>query len=576
MKKDAPATRWQMRGWQKEAQEAFFAARARTWLTTATPGAGKTFYAMHTARRLFEGGVVSRVVIVAPTDHLRRQWIEAAALHGFDLRALGNDERIPVGADGCVVTYAQVALAPQVHRVRSTNEPSMVVMDEVHHAGDSKSWGSGVMDAFDTAKIRFLLTGTPFRSDDARIAHVRYEPDASGDLVSVADYTYGYGQALADRVVRPVRFATYGGTAEWEEDEGDVRHVTLGDGDISKAQEEAAWRTVLDPDGEWIPHVFSAAWGRVQDLRAGSIPDAKVIIPAADQERARAYARVWRLVTGEEPTVVLSDDKTSSEKIREFRDDPTKVAVVCVRMVTEGVDIPAAAVLVWSTTASTPLFFAQMVGRVIRARNPGERATVFLPAVSKLLGLALDMEHERLHYVTDTNSADGDDPDSGNPNDDGEDGDDDGKERRKAVARRSSAVFEDVIDTGNDTLFGIPGLLTPDQERALLENRDAENRARAKAAKEAQLREEREARRRVLASPQPVRPTPAAPSVVVGDDEAKMLRRQIAAGVNRVAGERNHTRQQVWASLYAAVPGPKNAEAPLDVLRRRLGLVDRW
>jgi superfamily II DNA or RNA helicase len=59
------------------------------------------------------------------------------------------------------------------------------------------------------------LTGTPFRSDDAAIPFVRYEPDGNGVLRSAADHTYGYADALADGVVRPVVFLAYWGEARW-------------------------------------------------------------------------------------------------------------------------------------------------------------------------------------------------------------------------------------------------------------------------------------------------------------------------------------------------------------------------
>ena len=59
------------------------------------------------------------------------------------------------------------------------------------------------------------MTGTPFRSDDAAIPFVRYEPDGNGVLRSAADHTYGYADALADGVVRPVVFLAYSGETRW-------------------------------------------------------------------------------------------------------------------------------------------------------------------------------------------------------------------------------------------------------------------------------------------------------------------------------------------------------------------------
>src|ERR1041384_6917087 len=73
--------------------------------------------------------------------------------------------------------------------------------------------------------------------------------------------------------------------------------------------------------------------------------------------------------------------------------------MVAVRMVSEGVDVPRLAVGVWATTTSTPLFFAQAVGRFVRARKRGETASVFLPSFPPWLGFASEMEGERDHVL---------------------------------------------------------------------------------------------------------------------------------------------------------------------------------
>jgi superfamily II DNA or RNA helicase len=68
-------------------------------------------------------------------------------------------------------------------------------------------------------------------------------------------------------------------------------------------------------------------------------------------------------------------------------------------MVSEGVDVPRLAVGVYATTTATPLYFAQAVGRFVRARRRGETASVFLPSVPRLLGFATEMELERDHVL---------------------------------------------------------------------------------------------------------------------------------------------------------------------------------
>jgi superfamily II DNA or RNA helicase len=99
-----------------------------------------------------------------------------------------------------VVTYAGVASHPMLHRARCENRRTLVVLDEVHHAGDSRSWGDAVREAFGPATQRLALTGTLFRSDTNPIPFVTYAPGRDGFPVSRADHTYGYADALRDGV----------------------------------------------------------------------------------------------------------------------------------------------------------------------------------------------------------------------------------------------------------------------------------------------------------------------------------------------------------------------------------------
>jgi superfamily II DNA or RNA helicase len=294
-----------------------------------------------------------------------------------------------------------VASHPARHRVRTESRRTLVIFDEIHHGGDAKSWGEAIREAFDDATRRLALTGTPFRSDDATIPFVRYEPDGTGVRRSAADHTYGYAEALADGVVRPVVFLAYSGEARWRIGAGAAGGTEfaarLGE-PLNAEQTARAWRTVLDPAGQWMPAVIKAADTRLTQLRDGGVPDAGGMIIASDQESARAYAGLVVAATGEAPTVVLSDDPGSSDRIAQFTGDSSRW-LVAVRMVSEGVDVPRLAVGVYATSASTPLFFAQAIGRFVRSRRPGETASIFLPSVPSLLLLASELEAQRDHVL---------------------------------------------------------------------------------------------------------------------------------------------------------------------------------
>ncbi|MFT4230911.1 MAG: DEAD/DEAH box helicase [Microbacterium sp.] len=399
-------TAGRLRAWQAEALDAYFAADGpdgvgkgpRDFLAAATPGAGKTTFALRLASELVRRGVVERIVVVAPTEHLKTQWADAAARVGIRLDPrFSNRHHAPSRQyHGVAVTYAQVAVKASVHQRLAEDRRTLVILDEVHHGGDALSWGDALREAYRRATRRLLLSGTPFRSDTAPIPFVEYHPDERGIRISRADYSYGYGRALADGVVRPVLFLVYAGKMRWRTRAGDELEAHLGQ-DNTKDVTAQAWRTALDPQGDWIPAVLRSADRRLGEVRA-DVPDAGGLVIATDQAAARAYAAILHGITGEQPAVVLSDDPSASERIERFAASTTRW-MVAVRMVSEGVDVPRLAVGVYATSASTPLFFAQAVGRFVRARRRGETASVFLPNVPQLLELANALEEERDHAL---------------------------------------------------------------------------------------------------------------------------------------------------------------------------------
>lgn len=481
---EAPST-GALRGWQRRALVRYLSARPRDFLLVATPGAGKTTFALRIAAELLSDGTVERVTVVVPTEHLKVQWAAAAEASGISLDPRFSNSGAMTSDDyhGVVVTYAQVASHPMRHRVRTENRRTLVIFDEIHHGGDAKSWGDGIREAFGDATRRLALTGTPFRSDDSAIPFVTYSPDEQGLLRSAADHTYGYSDALTDGVVRPVVFLAYSGEARWRNNAGEEFAARLGE-PLSVEQTARAWRTALDPDGEWMPAVISAADKRLSQKRDGGMPDAGAMVIASDQTAAREYAALIKRITGEAPTVVLSDEAGASDRISEFSAGTSRW-LVAVRMVSEGVDVPRLAVGVYATSASTPLFFAQAIGRFVRSRRPGETATIFLPSVPSLLQLASELEAQRNHVL-------------GKPHRESE-FDDDPQERRRtepselengfqslgADAELDQVIF-DGASFGTATpagsaeeadYLGIPGLLDADQMRELLRRRQEEQLA---------------------------------------------------------------------------------------------------
>ncbi|HEY0375304.1 MAG TPA: DEAD/DEAH box helicase [Amnibacterium sp.] len=566
-----------LRRWQEEALAAYFEREPRDFLAAATPGAGKTTFALRLAKELLARGTVDRVTVVAPTDHLKRQWAEAAERVAIHLNPVFKNSDGWLGRHwhGAALTYAQVGVDAALHKRMTESAKTLVILDEVHHGGDALSWGDAMRESFGAATRRLLLTGTPFRSDTAPIPFVSYAPDAEGIRTSVSDYTYGYRRALEDGVVRPVLFMVYGGGMRWRTSAGEEMSASLGEA-TTKDVTAQAWRTALSPEGDWIPAVLQAADQRLTEVRR-HVPDAGGLVIASDKTTARAYAKRLQAITGEPATVVLSDEKEASDRIAGFAAGTSRW-LVAVRMVSEGVDVPRLCVGVYATNASTPLFFAQAIGRFVRARKRGESASVFLPNVPVLLKLAEQLELERDHALDRPSSDD----EAGALDEDALTAANRQDKASETLtldgafeALGSDAKFDRVLYDGGEFGFeaevgseeeldflGLPGLLEPDQVRDLLRHRQAKQQRRGKGR------------------PAPPTAPPSAQQPVHDLPLHKRIKEQRAL-LNDLVGLWAHRTNAPHGSVHAelrricggpavAQASPEQLQARIDLLRKRI------
>jgi len=551
-----------LRRWQADALNDYLNRLPRDYLAVATPGAGKTTFALMVAAELLSRRLIDRITVVAPTEHLKTQWAQAADRVGIALDPkFGTGKAVSKDFTGIVTTYAGVAANPLLHRVRVESRRTLVILDEIHHAGDALSWGEAVQEAFEPADRRLALTGTPFRSDVNPIPFVTYTPFPDGSRRSTADHTYGYAEALADGVVRPVLFMTYSGRMRWRTKAGDEVAATLGDDTLTRDVTAHAWRTALDPEGEWISSVLGAADRRLTEVRK-DMPDAGGLVIASDQSDARAYAAALARVAGEKPTLVLSDDPASGKRISAFTEGTSRW-MVAVRMVSEGVDVPRLAVGVYATSTATPLFFAQAVGRFVRSRRRGETASVFLPSVPRLVGFAGALELERDHVLGKPLSGDDWSPEEAlinAANIDAKASDLPGGQAFEALD--SEAVFDRVLFDGGEfeggieagtsqeeEFLGIPGLLDAQQMTSLLSARQA------------------------AAARGPRQPKTSKSAVY---EDIRALRTELGDAVRGFARARDSTAAAVHADLRRACGGPPTGSASAEELSARLAMLREW
>ncbi|MGO2031560.1 MAG: DEAD/DEAH box helicase, partial [Glutamicibacter ardleyensis] len=292
-----------------------------------------------------------------------------------------------------------------------------------------------------------------------------------------------------------------------------------------------------------------------------TVKDAGALVIATDHEDARGYATQLEAICGEKVTTILSDDPKASQKIDEFAASDSRW-MVAVRMVSEGVDVPRLCVGVYATSTSTPLFFAQAVGRFVRSRKRGEVASVFLPSVPVLMALANEMEVERDHALDRAGDKleDGLD-DAFLEEANREEKASDELNKSKFEALNSQAAFDRVLfdggefgtgaELGSDEelgFLGIPGLLDTEQVSALL--REQQNKQINRGA---------------------TKPAP------VSDHRRMMdLRSKLSKNVSAWASRTGMPHGQVHNKLRSVCGGPAVPQATVDQLQARIDKLQDW
>lgn len=383
-----------LRRWQREAFEAWCADRSRDSLIVATPGAGKTRFATRLAHALLSEREVRRVIAVVPREHLKSQLSSAMAAAGIALDHRFENAAGALAADmhGAVITYQQLAFAPQTYR-SLCRVPTLAILDEIHHAGDQATWGSALREAFEHATYRVGMSGTPFRSDGTPIPFVQYHRGESQ-----AAFAYDYTQALRDGVCRPLVFPLQGGYAQWVSADGEIRSARFDDPLRSRVLQSERLRTALTQE-RWLGDVVAKAHAKLLELRETHLEAGGLAI-AMNQQHARFIAGLMRERIGVDPAIVVSDEDGASRRISAFARsrDPW---IVAVHMVSEGVDIPRLRVGVFASNVNTEMYFRQFCGRFVRTQRVGgtQHAFVYLPDDPRLRELASRVTQDVRSYL---------------------------------------------------------------------------------------------------------------------------------------------------------------------------------
>lgn len=372
-------------------------------LIEACPGAGKTQFGLEVAYRLVTEGEISRVLVVVPTLGIADGWNRAASAASprtptLPLRSQRDWRAVDSIGDnwlGAVITYQSLFAATDMFLAHATDPGyrTLVVFDEVHHAGANASWGQAAQEAFAAgARAILSLTGTPFRTGRDPIVFV---PSEGGS--ARPHYRYSYDEAIKDGACRPVQFVETRGETTFRTEGDEIHTVTFDDENLSGTGERRRLRAAL----EWIgggsiaSKMLADANEYIIGLRKKGDKDAGGLVVCVDCDHAASVAAYMsNHVVRHRPVVACSrlhdaNDPTPVNVLKRFSNSHLPW-IVAVNMVSEGIDIPRLRVVVYLTNRLTLLTFRQIVGRVVRTdpANVDDHGRVYIPADPRLLEMA--------------------------------------------------------------------------------------------------------------------------------------------------------------------------------------------
>jgi DNA phosphorothioation system restriction enzyme len=382
----------QIRDYQETAVQNWLRNNGRGILEMAT-GTGKTITALAGVTRLCEGFGLQGVIVVCPFKHLVRQWAKECKAFGFDpLLALESrqrwfdelTDRLAAASRGqggviCVIaTNATFSGDAFQQRLRYFPDKTVLVADEVHNLGAERL--SAALP--DRIGIRLGLSATPERWFDAK---------GTNRLVNyfgpILEPRLGIREAIDLKVLTPYRY--YPVLVELTEDESErylelsrrISALYFAKGDEGNLEDEALKSLLMQR-----ARLVGAARNKLDALRAiarSKRNETHMLIYCGDgsvesdvdDAIARQVDEATRILGAE---VGMRVAKYTAETDLDARDSHRKrlesgdlQALVAIRCLDEGLDIPAVRTAVILASSSNPRQFIQRRGRVLR-RAPGK------------------------------------------------------------------------------------------------------------------------------------------------------------------------------------------------------------
>lgn len=346
--------------------EADLDANGRALLVLAT-GLGKTVVGGEVIRRHLATHSGARVLVVAHMNELVEQ-LEKALWRHLDkdvaTQVLHGTSK-PASYEGVTVATVDSVLG----LVRTGWRPSLVMIDETHHVGETGMFAQ-LLDSCDDAK-QFGVTATPWRGDRFDITARFGQPS----------YSLGIAEGMAAGYLAKVDYRMFVDNLDWEF----VRDISQHGYSIKELNKAL----FLPQRDEEIVDQFREAWREIRDPRAilfcQTIEHAEriaTLLQGADQSWRRA-AYLHSGLSRQKRQILLNAFRLGRVPI-----------ITCVDVFNEGVDVPDVNLIAFLRVTHSRRIFVQQLGRGLRLRE-GKESLKVLDYVTDVRRVAAGLDLKR-------------------------------------------------------------------------------------------------------------------------------------------------------------------------------------
>lgn len=371
-----------LRDYQRRAVDAWFENGHHGLFQMAT-GTGKTFTALAALDEYLEQAREPLICVIAvPQKHLAKQWADEMETFGLDrprfvygsanrewksdLSRLVSNIELGIQDYACVIT-THTTLADEYFRekIRGLSQDAILIADEVHGLG-SEHQRDGLLETYNA---RIGLSATPKRHYDEE--GTNYLLDYFGDVT----FEYTLEDAIPEYLT-PYQYHPI--IVEMDEDELEEYRSMTQKVVAAHASEEIDDETKQILQSKRASIVKSAInkYSALRDILSSlHHPKHLLVYTNPDQidtvgEILNEYGIIHHKFTYEE------DDDLREELLERFGTGEWQ-ALIAMKCLDEGVDVPATRTAILMSNSGNPMQFIQRRGRVLRPAEGKSHATIY-------------------------------------------------------------------------------------------------------------------------------------------------------------------------------------------------------